>query len=227
MRRLLLAALIAGLGVLLMPVPAQAGGPTSVLVTNQSLGRATALVYSDARYGELERLLTDVTPVEAPAGFPNGDWLVVTWLAHDVRVWRTHQVQLAASGRPLVATSTPDASSGDLEQSWAQVDDPAALKAVMAELGMTGKAKPGATAPGAADLTGGEPVASQPDTAAAVDAAAEPASSWFALTGWRWAVPGLLAGVLLGLAVLPTRRLVSRRSGPPGERHQLIDIPGH
>lgn len=223
MRRLLLATLIAGLGVLLLPVPAQAGGPTSVLVTNHSLGRATALVYSDARYDDLERLLTDVTPVEAPAGFPNGDWLVVTWLAHDVHVWRTHQVQLAASGGPLVATSTPDASSGDPEQSWARVDDPAALKAVMTELGMTGKAKPGTTAPGAADLTGGEPVASQPDRAAAVDAAAEPASSWFALTGWRWAVPGLIAGLLLGLLIVPGHKVLSGRLGPPGERRQLVD----
>lgn len=227
MRRLLLATLIAGLGVLLLPVPAQAGGPTSVLVTNQSLGRATALVYSDAEYDDLERLLTDVTPVEAPAGFPNGDWLVVTWLAHDVHVWRTQQVLMAASGGPLVATTAPEASSGEPERSWARVDDPAALKAVMTELGMLGRAKPDVASDADAAPAAPDEAAVRPAPAADVEAAAEPASSWFALTGWRWAVPGLLAGLLLGLTALPTRRLVSRRSDPPGERHQLIDVPGH
>lgn len=224
MRRLLLAALIAGLGVLLLPVPAQAGGPTSVLVTNQSLDRATALVYTDSRYGELERLLTDTTRVAGRADFSGGDWLTVTWLAHDVHVWRTQRVSLNAEGGPLVATTSPDETGGNDDVVWSRVGDDSALKALLTELGMIGKGKVGTNAaePGAAGLA----TSNQPPTTA-VKTAGEPASSWFALSGWRWAVPGLLAGLLLGLAALPTRRLVSRRSGPPGERHQLIDVPGH
>lgn len=227
MRRLLLAALIAGLGVLLLPVPAQAGGPTSVLVTNQSLGRATALVYSDSRYGDLERLLTDTTAVHQPAGFPNGDSLTVTWLAHDIHVWRTHYVLLDADGGPLVATTNPTAAGEDAEPIWARIDDAPALKAVLSELGMIGKAKPGMATDSGAAAGAADRAAARPASAADGDAAAEPESSWFALTGWRWTLPGLLAGLLVGLAIVPARRLVGRRSGQPGERHQLIDIPGH
>ncbi|WP_109508939.1 hypothetical protein [Nocardioides speluncae] len=225
MRRLLLAILIAVCGVLLQPIPADAGGPTSVLITNPSLDRATALTTGDTRYGELEQLLNDTTPVAEPATFPDGDWLVVSWLAHDIHVWRTHQVLLDAAGGPLVAMTNRDGSEPDPRPTWARLDDAAALKALLTELGILGKSKPDCPSvaeSGAAGLTTNK----QPPTAA-VETAAEPESSWFALTGWRWVVPGLLGGLLLGLAFLPARKLISRRSGPPGERHQLIDVPGH
>lgn len=226
MRRLLLAALIAALGVLLLPVPAQAGGPTSLLVTNHSLGRATALLYTDARYGELERLLRDTTPAEEPAYDSDRNSLTVGWLLHDVEVWRTDSVVLDAAGGPLVATRSTLGTPGEAESTWGRVNDAAALKKLLSDLGVIGKAKPGATAADPAVDPAAAPVPGVAD-ALATEPAATAAAPRLALTGWRWAVPGLLAGLLLGLAVLPARRLVSRRSGPPVERHQLIDLPGH
>ena len=202
--------------------PAAAGGPTSVLVTSPTHERATALYHTDARYLELSDVLAPerMTPIK-PAPVAPADQttrVTVSWLAHDVSVWRVDYVALG--DRPMVCSQTIDPTRGDdvEECTWARPDDPAALVTVLTDLGLLA----GTSAPSSA----GSPAAAPAGSTAARPAASDPAGSATAgLTGgsgsgWLWALGGVVAGVL-GTVLLrtatrgrePVARLVDRSAG--------------
>ena len=109
MRRVLLAVLVTAATTMMMASPAHAGGPTSVLLTSPGTARAAALYYTDPRYAELEALLhgPEAEGSEATTDYPGtaeDTALNVTWLVHDVSIWRTDQLVLGAAGGPWVAT---------------------------------------------------------------------------------------------------------------------------
>ncbi len=58
MRRTLVVVLLALWALIGLPGTAQAGGPTSVLITNPSTGEAGAFYYTSQEYADLERFLT-------------------------------------------------------------------------------------------------------------------------------------------------------------------------
>lgn len=76
--------------------PASAGGPTSVLITVPGEGRSTALYYTDTAYERLSDALgmgREVRPVgDPPNDFRDAPPVILTWLIHDVMVWRVDQV---------------------------------------------------------------------------------------------------------------------------------------
>ncbi len=142
----------------LAAVPASAGGPTSVLVVSPAR-QVTALAYtSDAEYAVLATALGD-TPVaeegapEQTLG-PGGTQINVTWLAHDVWVWRVDRVVLDSDGVPWVNTFVNDSGKVSYEQDgiWHRARTPRQLVGLLTSWGMLGE---GADAAGPA-AAGGE-----------------------------------------------------------------------
>ena len=208
MRRTVAVVVVALWALIGLPGTVHAGGPTSVLITQPATGEATALYYSSGAYADLERLLaeSDVRDSTAePLSGSGGTTYNLTWMIHDVQPWRTDTVQITGDGAAYVATTLMSDSALGEQESLREVARPRELVAVLEQV-FSGVAAKSAPLP-AIDR---EPL---------TEADAAPASSgerWFSLTGWRWVVPGVMGGLLVGLVA--TRRRV------PGEpRRALID----
>lgn len=192
--------------VLLIPVPAEAGGPTSVLITEPGSARASALYYDAPAYAELERLLQEGDAVPAPDGRLGGTSYTVTWMVHNVTPWRLQYVHPDAQGGPLVATQAMDHSGRMGERmTWVRLADG---RAVTQLLEQTLSASGGGRS---------APVVPRPEPTVVERVVHESTTSWFSLAGWRWVVPGILAGLLAG-ALLGRRR-------EDGPRRVLSDPP--
>src|SRR5262245_30971387 len=81
-------ALAATVMLLVAPLPASAGGPTSVILVSPGRQATASLYTTDEAYSRLENLLGS-NPVKDPAapdvtGGPGSDAINVTWLVHDV-----------------------------------------------------------------------------------------------------------------------------------------------
>lgn len=189
MRRILATVLLTLSAAVGVAGPADAGGPTSVLITQPGQS-AAALYYDDAAYDALLGLL----PVDETSGRsqPPGGGVDynLTWMIHDVMPWRFDHVRIGSDGSAWVSTTFSDESAGG----WTPVDGGEDLAALF-----TGILSDGA-APQVVSLT--------PEAAPATSAPAwsnEASPSWFSLTGWRWMVPGALLGLLVGVATARRR----------------------
>ena len=182
MRRILAVAVLALAAAVGLPAASQAGGPTSVLITQpgQSAG---ALYYDDAAYDALLGLLpAEETRGESLAPGGGVDYNL-TWLMHDVMPWRFDRVHVTTDGAAWVSTTFSAEHSGE----WVEVPRSAQLTALLTQV-LDDSAAP-------------EVVSIPADTSAAAapaTAPAEPEPAWFSLTGWRWVVPGVLLGLLVG-----------------------------
>lgn len=200
MHRILATALIALSAALGLPGAAHAGGPTSVLITQQGQA-AAALYYDDAAYDALLGLL----PVTETQGKPEppgggGDYYNLTWMIHDVTPWRFDRVHVARDGTAWVSTSL----SADSVAGWQPVDAPENLAELLA--GVLDRS-------GSPQVVSLAPEAAQPTSAPASPEPSE--ASWFSLTGWRWVVPGALLGLLVGA-------VAARRRDEEGPRRVLL-----
>ena len=163
---------------------AQAGGPTSVLLTNLDSERAAGLYYTDEQYLELESLLHgDGTTRETAAAAPTrgGSYFNVTWLVHDVSVWRTDQLVLDVEGAPWIYTQL-SSGGGLTREKWRLLKDGEAIVNLLGAIGVVGAEE-------------------RQSTVDSVTAAAEPttdSSVQTATPAWRWGVPGLTLGLLAG-----------------------------
>lgn len=106
--RALLPLLLAAI-VVIVPSPASAGGPTSVLLVAPKLGKTAALYYSDPEYEELTSLLGGVhgmwtPPLRNAESHETDDFVRVSWLAHDVYAWRVDQIYPTAPGGMRIST---------------------------------------------------------------------------------------------------------------------------
>jgi hypothetical protein len=186
MRRILAVAVLALAAAVGLPAASQAGGPTSVLVTQpgQSAG---ALYYDDAAYDALLGLLpADETRGEPLAPGGGGADYNLTWMVHDVMPWRFDRVHVAPDGTAWVMTTFSAEDSGG----WVQVDRADELAALLTQV------LDESAAPEVVSVPAGTSPAAAPAPAAA---APEPAR--FSLRGWRWVVPGVLLGLLVGAVV--------------------------
>jgi hypothetical protein len=200
MRRILAIALLALASAVGLPAAAEAGGPTSVLVTQPGVA-AAGLYYTDEAYDDLLRLLpTDETRgKELPPG--GGVAYNLTWMVHDYMPWRFDHVSVHGDGTAWVATTfSADATAG-----WQPVDEGTELFDLLNVV-----------------LADGEAHGLISETMAASVPAAETRTvtetEWFSLSGWRWVVPGAVLGLLVGVAAARVRRT---RADEP--RQVLVD----
>ncbi len=201
--------------VLGLPLAAQAGGPTSVLLTRPGYD-AAALYYNDGAYTRLERLVTDTSvSVPVPPELDQyGQRYNLTWLIHDQLIWRTDRIHVDGEEVYVETTMFDGMNSPAAEDTttWHRAQAPQQLLGLLdKQLEGVGKGD-GASEAFAPDLA---PSATTPEAPVAETPATEPSGS--ALTGWVWALPGLAIGALAG--VLAGRR----RRTAQGPRQVLVD----
>ena len=192
--RIVLVMLLLGIGSLLSTGTAMAGGPTSALLVSPGGEVATGLYYSDQEYGMLQELLaeppTGATSAATGVSETASDYITVTWLIHDVTVWRIDRVFLPAKGEPLIVTQDVWDTSGDATGMFPgqngnasarhhRSPDPAALTSLLEELGLI---NPGPSSPVA------EFVPAAADSAGPASDNPAPAAAW-------WLLGGLVGGI--------------------------------
>ncbi len=234
-------AALTALTVVLMSVlvagPASAGGPTSVLIVEPDTRVATSRLYTDAEYGALASLVgvndesglvgeVDKTGREHQMG----SMVTLTWLIHDVTVWRADRIFLEAAGGPWISTQLVRNDVGHVSNSpvtWHTAADGPELTALLGRMGFGPEAEAAAgSAPRDSSLTcttggagqrggcdpggdgtaaaTGKAVAPAPQPAQETSRPASAAPTW---GGWAWG----LAGLALGLAhALAAPRVLSR-----------------
>ena len=201
--------------------PATAGGPTSVLLVDPSSQQTASLYTSDPDYRELAGLVgaeqigpSPETGKAAPRDHGIGSGITLTWLVHDVSVWRVDRVFLDAKGGPMIATQVAfgEASIWDSPVVEHRPDDAARLVALLQRLGFGAAGGQGAGSPGTTGgLTGGDRDAAT-GFAAGRDAADEPAPSSTSLGEvLTWLLTGALLGAALVVALVQLLPAVRRR----------------
>lgn len=240
-----LAALVLAAGT---AAPAAAGGPTSALVVNGGSGDAAALYATDPGYAALDKAIGDdgerVDPLltEADLGGADARQVTVTWLQHDVHVWRVDTLYPDARGGAVVSRGAGEDPTAS--QTWRRVAHPERLGALLDRLGVaeppeeqSGWYMPSqfAAAPPDAEAEAEAPAADEggaPDPAAGTAAAdgdgarerAAAAPGPGAGTNWWWTLPGLAAGALLATAAPRLHRRRSASPARPAPGGELLDL---
>ena len=201
--------------------PSSAGGPTSVLLVNPATGRVAALYTTDARYQRLADLVGafDGAPAQSPRPTVSGEagytvdtaGINVTWLVHDVQVWRVDRILVDAAGHVTLATQADSGEglSWDVPPVLHEPSNARDLLAVLDGLGLRA-AGTSPAAPATADATsaGTGQAASAP--AASAPTTSTPAASTPGTTALPWAAAGAVLGAAAALA---TARLVAAGRG--------------
>ena len=205
---------------------ASAGGPTSVLIANPTAGASAALYVTDADYTTLQRALEpgDVTSSDPPtlASGPGTAAINVTWLIHDVTVWRVDRILLDAGPHLWVQTTLVGADGIDWTGTgeWHPASDTEAVYEVLDRLDVL-PGEPGAGAAAAADGDGtlGETFVQEATSAApgGGNGGTDTGSVW-------WLVSGVVAGAVLGAVARPLVADLSARRRFARPRHELIDV---
>ena len=183
--------------------PAAAGGPTSVLLVVPGEGRTAALYTGQADYESLAGLVGAfgdtgaTTESGTEVDHAAGTEVTVTWLIHDVSVWRVDRIYPDAPGGPWIASQTSFDGSGDIWSSpvqWHNATQGKALTGLLTRLGLRGSS---AAAPSVDVAPPASPAAVTPTAPSATEPAAADGPS-----GPVWCVAGLALGVALTLAAL-------------------------
>lgn len=224
MRKPALLAVLTGLLVLAGTGPASAGGPTSVMLVQPDTGRSAALHTTQPTYQVLSDLVQTTAALTdrdaGPDAHTSGTAVRITWLIHDVQVWRVDEVFIDASGGPWIATRENwDGNPLEGDRVWHRSAAPGRLLQLLADLKVLDPKAP------LVDYHPSVPAPQPEAEAAAAAASAEVAASAdndrLALSGWRWVLPGLLAGALLTYLAIRLSPAWQRRS--TGPRWELVD----
>ena len=189
--------------------PASAGGPTSVLLVEPDTRAATSFYYTDPDNDALANLVGAGNPSglvgevdRSGASHEFGSGITLTWLIHDVAVWRVDRIFVNAKGGPWISTQLVMNESGNVYDSpvvWHAAADGPALMALLERVGFLSNAK---------SSTGGTPaddteVFGTSPGAPVDEPAAQPAAvSTSGTGGWMWGLAGLTLGVALAVAAL-------------------------
>jgi hypothetical protein len=221
--RAALTALLLALCSLLVAGPASAGGPTSALLVLPGTGSTASLYTGEADYEALARLVGAFEGDGGASGrvdgsgtsHEKGTGVTVTWLIHDVQVWRVDRIYLGADGGPWISTQAVMGGGGSVWDSpvvWHTAADGPALTALLDRLGLGPSAVTAGTAgaPDAAGAAGATARDAAPAQEAAGDrtAADRPTGAESSSPAWAWGLAGLAAGAAL---VLASTRLMRRR----------------
>ena len=226
--RTVLVLLVAAVAALLPVVaagPAAAGGPTSVLMSSPALGRTSSLYTADAGYEALADYVDAFEAGTGRAGKPTahaiGDEVTLTWLIHDVSVWRVDRVYADATGGPWIATQELLGTSTDVWSApvrWHRSDEPKALMALLAAHGLADGSDLPAGSVG--DVTAEQYVAAPQDVPAAAGTGARGSTDPARQSGQagRRTVLALVVGLLVGAGVTGATAtvLARRRAGADG-----------
>jgi hypothetical protein len=182
---------------------AYAGGPTSVLLVNTDRARVHALYLTDAAYDRLAAAVGDADGASTPPpGVAEGvkDVVKLTWLIHDVTVWRLDRVMLTRNDGIWIETALKLPEDHDTAR-WHRAHDDQALTALLSAAGLLGKQ---------AQPPGDSPASTTPAVADGTSAAATVAAP-------RRPILGIVAAGLGGLVVgaLGGVMLRSRAARPP------------
>lgn len=204
----LVAALATTVIALFTAVPAQAGGPTSVLLSAPP--SVAAFGYDDPRYGEFQTL-TEPAGAASPGPHDIGRFVRATWLIHDMSVWRIDMIYPNAPGGPWILTANTLAEAGPVKATWHRAPNPAKLLQLLTALKLLGgEFYGGPTLQDGATLA--QPQSQPLQTAAPTPdppAQTQVSSTPSAFTGWRWVLPGILLGAAataLAVRLFPKRR---------------------
>jgi hypothetical protein len=187
-----------------------------------------ALYHTDAAYQALDELAGGLDADTGTAGRPptggDGEVVTLTWLIHDVQVWRVDQVHLGGKGAPWVETRTvvDGGSAWDVSASWHRAD-PQLRTLLDGVLSDAGPATAGRR------LAAEQPLVAEPEDVAAAPAVpavrADVTEGWSSSAVAAWAGGGVLAGVLAGVLVtlVALRRRLGREPTPTPDRATATD----
>lgn len=139
-----LASILVGLSALWAPV-AHAGGPTSVLLAAPSQSQVTALHHSEAVYDQLrDQVGAIATPGEGPEVENSTEpyqgafnlQVRLTWMIHDMQVWRQDIIHLDTPGGWVIETRELSSDGTLSKPRFHRPTDRAALQAVLTRVGI-------------------------------------------------------------------------------------------
>jgi hypothetical protein len=219
MRRVRAAIVVLALSVMSLSFaagPAAAGGPTSVLLVQSDTRKAASLYYTDADYALLSELVGGISRAEAGkvdssgTGHEFGSGVTLTWLVHDVAVWRVDRVYLDAEGGPWIATQSDMTASGNVYDSptvWHTAADGGALRGLFERVGLGSGSAAAVAGGGAPNVDTPDLSSVTPEPAQKTSQPASPTRTW---GGWAWGLAGLALGVALTMGAIR----VLPRTGP-------------
>jgi hypothetical protein len=200
-RILMLVAVLFAIGV----TPAQAGGPTSVLLSAPP--HVVAFGYNDQQYSDLQQLVQTAPQHDEGTGEVHsvGSFVRATWLIHDMSVWRIDVIYPDAPGGPWIATEEFTGEAEAAKPTWHRSAASVKLLQLLGSLKLLdGKFQGGPT------LGDGYTVEeSTPEPAPAPAPPAQAQASTNVFTGWRWIIPGVLLGAaaaVVAIRLFPKRR---------------------
>jgi hypothetical protein len=206
----LLVPLLAGVAWVASAAPAQAGGPTSVLMVNPETGRANALYHTHSAYQRLADGVgafgPDIGSTDRPSSISAASEIRLTWMIHDMSVWRIDRVHLTPHDGTWVETLLMMNQSGDIFDRpgrWHRAANQKVLLASLAAAGMIAGSKPAAGEP-TSTVPAEDPTASQAAPAAVTGGGRAPATGLAIIAGAG--VAGLIVGATVALAVARPRR---------------------
>ena len=211
LRRILLTLLFGLFALGAAPLPsAYAGGPTSVLMVNPALQQARAAYTGDSVYAALAAAVGEgqTGPNAAPAGLATGEDIRLTWLIHDMQIWRIDRIHAAGADgiwieTVMVVDVTGEGRMSDGPAHWHRPANEAALTAVLSDIGLLGDS----------DAQQTNPPAPEAEATVPTPAAVLPRILLAALAGLVVGVAGTLVGV-------------RARSGTPADSGPRVTLSG-
>ncbi len=207
--RLIVAILVGICCAVIVAVPARAGGPTSVLLAAPG-SNAVGLYNDDPDYAELVDLIQaydsdrSARPDDGRHLHAQGPYVTVTWMIHDVQVWRVDRIYYEAKNGPWIYTADNIRTSSRAR--WHQSTDPDKLVDLLERLELTGGEYAGRPVPpefvDAPLLAGPGELAEPPDGSRSDDrehvASSATRQTSSRVDDWWWAAGGGTAGVIVG-----------------------------
>jgi hypothetical protein len=157
---------------------------------------------NDSRASEIEVLLDDLGEKYTGREYEKWHEVQVAWTMHAFEIWRSDIVFVDGKGQAVVMTLRSMLEGEGYSTDWRRVSNGEALTEAFEELGVLGPATTDSSAGSDADsrATAAAGTASSSGSSPSSQVVDTSGSSGDSSTNaWRWALPALLAGLLLGV----------------------------